>query len=253
MSSHLRAYAQRFGMRAGTALYLRTKLQRGLLEFSVPDVPHPLYMRGGTSDRSAFNEVLVKRWYDYPYPSGRSPRFIIDAGANVGFASVRFAQLYPAATIVAVEPDAANCAILQRNVASYPLVRSVRAGVWPRSGRLAIENPQDKPWSFRVREAVAGDSDVMTAVSIQDLMQAHGAATLDILKLDVEGAEYELLADSGCQAWLSRTNMMFIELHDDMKPGCSAMLERALAGHPFERVPHGSNLVLIRRPLLDPL
>jgi len=250
VSSHLSAYVQRFGLRTGPALYLQTKLRRGLLALSVPGEPHPLFLRGGSSDRSAFNEVIVKRWYDYPYPGTRAPRFIIDAGANVGFASVRFAQLYPAATIVAVEPDATNAAILRRNVAPYPQVEPVRAGVWPRSGQLAIENPHDKPWSFRVRAAVAGDTDVMAAVSIQDLMQRHGAATLDILKLDVEGAEYELLTDSGCQSWLGRTNMLFVELHDAMKPGCSAALEQALAGQAFDRVPHGSNLVLIRRPLL---
>lgn len=252
MSSHLKTYMQRFGARAGAALYFGTKLRRGPLEVRVPGVPQPLHLRGGTSDRSAFNEVFVKRWYDRPYPPPAAPRFIIDAGANVGFASVRFAQLYPQATIVAVEPDAANFAILLRNVAPYPQVRAVRAGVWPRSTQLAIENPHDKPWSFRVREARAGDADVMPAVSIQDLMQRHGAATLDLLKLDVEGAELELLADDGCHTWLSLTNMMFIELHDDFKPGCSAALQRALGAYDFERVLYGSNWVLTRRQLLAP-
>ncbi|MCC7462561.1 MAG: FkbM family methyltransferase [Gammaproteobacteria bacterium] len=250
MSSHLNMYLQRFGVSAGAALYLRTKLRRGLLEVRLPGMAHPLYLRGGTSDRSAFNEVFVKRWYDHPYPAGQAPRFIIDAGANVGFASVRLAQLYPAAVIVAVEPDATNFEILQRNITPYPQIQAVRAGLWPRTARLAIENPHDKPWSFRVREAVTGDRDVMAAVSIQDLMRQHGAMTLDLLKLDVEGAELELLSDADCHAWLARTNMIFIELHDDFKPGCEAALHRALTGQEFNRVLFGSNWVLTRPQLL---
>jgi FkbM family methyltransferase len=247
MSSHFGAYTQRFGFRQGASLYLRTKLRRGLLSVDVPGVSHPLALRGGTSDRSAFNEIFVKQWYDYPYP-GR-PRFIIDAGANVGFASVRFAQLYEDAAIVAVEPDADNFAVLEKNIEPYPRVRGIKAGIWPRTARLTIDNPDAKSWAFRVREARAEES-AFEAVSIMDLMRQHEATALDILKLDVEGAEYELLADERCHEWLERTNMVFIELHDRFKPGCSEMLERALARHVFERIPHGSNLILIRKTLL---
>lgn len=248
ISSHYPLYVRRFGLGRGTSLYLGTKLQRGVLSVDVPGVAHPLAMRGGSSDRSAFHEIFIKQWYDHPYP-GR-PRFIIDAGANVGFASVRFAQLYRDAAIVAVEPDAANFAILQKNIAPYPHVRGVQAGLWPRTARLTIENPQDKSWAFRVREAQEGES-AFAAISIAELMRQQGAATLDILKLDVEGTEYELLADAGCDEWLARTNMIFIELHDRFKPGCRQMLERALARHSFECSVEGSNLILIRKRLIE--
>jgi FkbM family methyltransferase len=246
-SSNFPAYVQRFGALAGLGLYFRTKLSRGARRIAVPGMSHPLYMRTGTSDRSAFNEVIVKRWYDHPFP-GR-PRFIIDAGANVGYASVRFAELYPNADIVAIEPDGGNFALLQQNVGPYPRVRGLRCGLWPRSSELVIENPEAKPWAFRVREARAGEQG-FAAVGIAELLAERTSPTLDILKLDIEGAELELFSDERCHAWLERTNMIFVELHDRIKAGCTEAMEKAIARHGFERKALGSNLILIRKTLL---
>jgi FkbM family methyltransferase len=246
-SSNFPAYVHRFGAFAGSRLYLRTKLRSGPRRIAVPGMAHPVLMRTGTSDRSAFNEVIVKRWYDHPYPG--QPRFIIDAGANVGYASVRFAELYPQAEIVAIEPDGENFEILQHNVAPYPKVRGLRCGLWPRTAALVIENPEAKSWAFRVREARPGESG-FPAVGIGEILAQSGAATLDILKLDIEGAELELFRDEGCHAWLARTNMIFVELHDRIKPGCTDAMEAAIARHGFDRRALGSNLILTRKKLL---
>src|SRR5690606_14526417 len=67
------AYVNRFGFTAGTSLYLGAKWRRGLMTVDLPGAP-PLVLRGGTSDRDAFNEIFVRRWYDHPYPG--TPRFI---------------------------------------------------------------------------------------------------------------------------------------------------------------------------------
>ena len=61
--SNLGAYLQRFGLLAGYGLYLSTKMKRGVRTIEIPGMAKLIYMRTGTSDRSAFNEVIVKRWY----------------------------------------------------------------------------------------------------------------------------------------------------------------------------------------------
>ena len=243
--SNLGAYLQRFGLLTGYSLYLSTKMKRGVRAVTVPGMANPVYMRTGTSDRSAFNEVIVKRWYDHPFPGGQ-PRLIIDAGANVGYASVRFAELYPDADIIAIEPDAENFELVERNIAAYPRASAMRCGVWPRSAELVIENPDAKSWAFRVREAREGESG-FAAVGLNDLLETHASRAIDILKLDVEGAEKELFEDEKCHEWLARTKMMFIELHDRIKPGCTEAMERAITPHHFWRMHHGSNLILIRQ------
>lgn len=246
--SNFGKYARRFGWRRALGLYSTVKWGRGLVDVRIPGLAAPVAVRAGTSDREALTQVFVESEYDTRYPG--LPRFIIDAGANVGYASVWFANVYPGAAIVAVEPDADNCAVLERNVAPYRGVRVVRAGVWPREASLAIENPSGKSWSFRVREAAPGERG-FPAVSIAGLLEASGLSVIDILKLDVEGTERELFSDAGCDRWLSRTNMLFVETHDRYKPGCEAALAAAVARHGFRRSQEGENVVLIRERLLE--
>lgn len=244
-SSNFPAYLARFGLFSGSMLYLRTKPKRGMRAIAVPGMAHPICMRTGTSDRSAFNEVIIKGWYDFPFPAGQ-PRLIIDAGANVGYASVRFAELYPQADIIAIEPDAENFALIERNIAPYPRVRAMRCGLWPRTAKLVIENPEAKSWAFRVREA-RPDEAGFPAIGLNDLLEQHPSRSIDLLKLDIEGAERELFEDESCHHWLARTKMIFIELHDRIKPGCTEAMEKAIAPHGFERRSLGSNLILIRQ------
>jgi FkbM family methyltransferase len=247
MASHFSAYVKRFGFGQGAALYARTKLSRGTIEVTVPGTTEPLIMRGGSSDRSVFNQVFVKGEYELLYPG--TPRFIIDAGANVGYASLRFAQQYPGVQIVAVEPDEDKCALARRNLAAFPNVRCLQSGVWTHECRLAIENPNDKPWAFKVREA-KDDEASFPAVSVESLLRESPNGVIDIFKIDVEGTERELFLDRHCDTWLSRTNMIFIELHDRFKPGCEAAMQNALARHEFTRSQLGENVVLIRKQLL---
>lgn len=59
------------------------------------------------------------------------PKFILDAGANIGLAARLFATLWPNSTIVALEPDHANFAMLQLNAAMTTTIipKEVRKGV----------------------------------------------------------------------------------------------------------------------------
>jgi FkbM family methyltransferase len=244
MASHFATYLKRYGVRQGMQLYATTKWSRGPIDVRVPGLATPLRMRAGTSDRGCFNQIFVNGEYDSPYPG--MPRLIIDAGANVGYATVRFASLYPGASIIAVEPQRDNFDLLCQNARPFPGVRTLMSGVWPRTAALVIDNPNDRPWAFRVREARPEESS-FPAVSIADLLRESGAPTLDILKLDVEGTEYDLFSDPGCHDWLDRTNMLFVETHDHQRPGCRRVLEDAIARHAFEQSQVGENLVYVRR------
>jgi FkbM family methyltransferase len=247
MGSHFAGYLSRFGVRRGVGLYARTKWSRGPIDVQIPALAHALRMRAGTSDRGCFNQIFVNGEYDTPYPG--QPRLIIDAGANVGYAAVRFASLYPDAHIVAIEPERANYTLLRENVAPYPHVETLQAGIWPVTAALTIDNPEGRPWSFRVREARAGEAS-FPAISIQEVLRRSGQSTLDILKLDVEGTEHELFAAPDCHDWIARTNMIFVETHDRIRPGVTLLLEAAMSRHPFHRTQVGENLIYLRQDLL---
>jgi hypothetical protein len=79
-------------------------------------------------------------------------------------------------------------------------------------------------------------------VSIADVMQLHGVDHIDILKMDIEGAELEVLTHHA--EWLSRVGNLLIELHDRYRPGCTAALEAALSDYDYERSTHGNTVIL---------
>jgi len=75
------------------------------------------------------------------------------------------------------------------------------------------------------------------------LMQQMGWSKLDLLKIDIEGAEREVFDDS--PRWIGVVNACMAELHDHLKPGCSDSFGRAVAG--FEgRTTKGESVVVWR-------
>lgn len=228
-----------YGFATAFSHYLRGKFGRAPYALRPPGIATSVWLRPGTSDRNMFDDVFLDREYDVE--SVDAPRTILDCGANVGYTSVFLANAFPQARIVAVEPEPSNYALLCRNIAPYRNVEALNVGVWVRSGRLSIENPQDVNSGFRLHES--GDGAIPT-LTIPDLLARYEIERIDMLKLDVEGAERELLQDPSADVWLGRTRRLVIELHERFRPGAGAALESALSRHPHRRHAKGDNLII---------
>ena len=239
----------RYGLLNGSRSFLQTLAPANAAggkryQLSLPGYRAPILARPGSSDLPTFEKVFVDQEYNFELP-GFQPRLIIDAGANVGYASLFFAHRFPAAQIISIEPEGANFQLLKANTAAYPNIRPVQAALWNRPTRLAIANPDAASWEFQVREAdpqaAAGG---LTAVTIPELIQMSGCERVSVLKLDIEGAEKDLFS-SGAAEWLGLVDLIIIELHDRYRPGCSSTFYRALAGFEFGQFPMGENLFVM--------
>ena len=115
---------------------------------------------------------------------------MIDAGAHVGFVSVLFANRYPNCKIIAIEPEASNFELLCLNTERYTNVTALNAALWFKQAALDIVNPEDDNWSYRV--AAGGDGEV-SSVTLGELIKRHSLSKIDLLKIDIEGAEKEVL------------------------------------------------------------
>jgi hypothetical protein len=71
-------------------------------------------------------------------------------------------------------------------------------------------------------------------------MKSLGVNHIDILKLDIEGAEFELF-NTGAEAWLDAVGQIVIELHDWIRPGCSKSFYSAIGSRPFLQQINGEN------------
>jgi FkbM family methyltransferase len=178
----------------------------------------PVFLRAGTNDLEVYRDVVLQN--DYELPLDSSPSVIVDAGAHIGLASIWFATKYPSASIIALEPEAGNYDTLVRNTASYPNIRPVRAALWGASAEMDVIDSGDGTWGFRVEQGAAeGGTSSLTGVTVTEVMQQFDVEHIDLLKVDIEGAEVEVFSD--CGAWIERVDRVVIELHDRFRPGCS--------------------------------
>lgn len=246
MASGLSRYTQTLGMRQGLRLYALSKYASAPFQVRVPDVPHPVWVRPRTSDRNMLSDVLLEQEYDLPLDP--PARFIIDAGANVGYTSSFLAAKHPQARIAAIEPEDSNFAQLQQNVGHLENVTPIKAGLWPREAYLYVENPDDVKSGFRMAESSEPRPDAIKATTIPALMEQFGADAIDICKIDIEGGECEIFEDPACHDWLSRTRMLIIELHDRFRPDSGKLVRAALAQHPHRCEEKGDNLIFRLQP-----
>ncbi|MEO0322225.1 MAG: FkbM family methyltransferase [Myxococcota bacterium] len=199
-----------------------------LLEVPVPGSAGHVLVRGASSDRRCYSQVFMQQEYAIDY--GFEPEVIIDGGANVGFAAVYFAERFPGARIVSVEPEESNYALLERNVAPYANVTPVRGAIWWKKETLCFRDPNAAKWSFEVEagdDAQAGDV-AIEAFTVPELLAMVGADEAGLLKLDIEGAELGLLQHA--DAWKPQVRAMVIELHEYKQAGIDAAFEAVAQG-----------------------
>ena len=212
----------RYGLFSGLLLYFKLKVFK-FKTIRVPNLRHPVVLRRNTSDLAVFEQIF---FFDiYGFDTNYVPDTIVDCGANIGLASVFFANRFPAAKIIAVEPEMSNFEILKVNTALYPNIELVNKAIWHQCTSLIIDDPGIGHHGFTTKETAKVGSATIEAITIVDLMNKYGIDSIDILKIDIEGAEMELFMYD-FDAWLPTVRCITIELHsfrDASKPFIKAI------------------------------
>jgi FkbM family methyltransferase len=187
-----------------------------------------LSLRARRRDAVPLYEQFALDVYGVGLPFGVTS--VLDLGANVGFAAVALAVRYPAARFVCVEPDAESRRLLEENLSSNGLdAEVIAAAVTGSPGRVAVEHGR-APGSDRVVPAPAGEIEGLT---VAELLDRAGWETADLMKIDVEGAEWGVFSDAA--AWAGRVRAVIGELHP-VSEASAARADALLAPHGFRRV-----------------
>jgi FkbM family methyltransferase len=190
-----------------------------------------VFLRPNTTDTSAYRQNLIAHEYEFDLPV--EPRTILDVGANIGMASIYFANRYPSAKIIAIEPEPTNFRMLEKNIAAYPGISAVRAALWPSGGEVSVVAPSGMNGSYGHWGFTVSDGTGVRAVTVPAILQEFEIATIDILKVDIEGAELELFS-ANCE-WLKHVRYVMIETHDRFRPGCAQTVHSALGAPQIEK------------------
>ncbi len=194
------------------------KAQQNYVEFTLPNYANKIYARPKTSDIEVFETVFIASRFDIKFRN-IAPNLIIDAGANIGYVSVFFANKYPSAIIYAIEPETSNYDILLQNIAGYENIRPIKAALWKDNTPLSIENPEDDKWAFRVSADQDQQKSSIESITVADILALNERSYIDIFKIDIEGAEKDLF-ETNYRSWVSKVGLYIIEFHDGFRDGC---------------------------------
>ena len=202
-------------------------------------------IRMNTTDKHVFSEVFLEKAYDLGFLN-LHPHTIIDGGANIGYASIFFTITYPQARIFAVEPEESNFEMLLRNVRFYRNIIPIHAALWHREEELQILDTGAGKWAFQTVKSTKGKkSDKVNVLTVDRLMDLGKIDTVDIFKMDIEGAEKELFS-ANYEKWLEKTNVIIIELHDRFRDGCTEELNNATRSYKFSREERKGHVILFK-------
>jgi FkbM family methyltransferase len=164
----------------------------------------------------------------YAFPPKETPLFL--------------ASLFPRAIVIAIEADLGNYELLVRNTRDNQRICTIHGAVWHRSEAVVIANEQDDPWTFQVKSA-HGESTIK-GLTLSSIISECGFEKIDLLKLDMEGAEREVFEAAG--DWISKTDVI-VELHERFRPGCEAAFLNAARRFRFEITQRNTYNIVVQR------
>jgi FkbM family methyltransferase len=183
-------------------------------------------MLSDASQLEVVRNVFVDEEYRLPTDDG-PVRTIVDLGSHVGVSVLWFRAQYPDAEIVAVEPHPETFRRLQANVGHLPRVHLVQAAVGSTDGPRALF-ASDESWAASLLPQPALDRvGQVTCRRLDGLLVELGLESIDVLKVDIEGAEHEVLSTF---AGLARVRTLVCEYHRELNGLDAFSFIRSLEG-----------------------
>jgi FkbM family methyltransferase len=141
---------------------------------------------------------------------------VLDIGANIGISSLYLASIFPTAEVHAFEPEPANCEMLAENAKAVPRIHVHPFALGGDDGELTLYH-SDEAVNFGGFSAhpLGIDAERSQRVPLRHAgrcIAELGLKSVDVIKIDTEGAEWEILTAMG-EAMLSGVQLIMGELH----------------------------------------
>jgi FkbM family methyltransferase len=182
---------------------------------------HAVLCRPGSTDIAVLDATFRKR-YHLPPPGLKPLTRILDLGSNIGCTMAHFAARFPEATVCGIELDESNVELCRKNIAMFgPRCSVIHAAVWKNSGEVAYDGKAE--WGYRVSGAGRA---VVRSYTVEDLLGLLQWRAVDFVKMDIEGAEKEVLSPPA--PWLEQVRVLKVEIHEPYSvEECAASLAQA--------------------------
>jgi len=179
-----------------------------------------VWYRPGTTDPYLIYQILLKegKKSEYFIQQDINPETILDIGGNIGITSLYFANRYPSAKIIAFEPVPSNFAVLSKNIAPYPNITGLPIALGKEKGILEMYCSDDPAnnggFSFFETGCDVGRKVSVEVKEINGVLSEHNIKKIDLIKIDTEGAEYDILTSLD-ENILGSVKWIIGELHEN--------------------------------------
>lgn len=207
-------------------------------------------------DWGPVDQVLLGREYGFAESllQGCPQPRIVDLGANIGAFALAMFDMNPSATIYSVEASPKVFEMLQRNRRANPGLdwHIFHFAMWISTGQVRFQPGKD---SGAVDTVSQDGPEILNSISLQQFLDDHVPGNIDLLKMDIDGAEEGVLSSSG--ETLKRVEQMVLQIHpgvvDVERVYCLLQEEFNFLYRVPDTVPPNPLIVATRKPQGPPL
>lgn len=185
-------------------------------------------LRTGTSDLGTLLST-VQGWHLPDYPI-RLDAVILDLGCNVGLTLIDFATRYPGARVVGVEMDEDNYRLALANTRHLARVEVIHGAIATHDGTVSYDASKDTD-SFSITHSPSSGAKQRSvpAFTLPTLRARLRLEQIDFIKVDIEGAERQVLAEQLLPGSLDGVDQIAVEIHGP----CTDVVRSALEASGF--------------------
>jgi len=208
----------RFGLKFAPIFYRQHTDQSTIIQH-INDTTR-MKIRVNTFDKQAIYEVWRLKEYETEHFVIDPSDVIIDIGAHIGTFSVWAAQKAVSGRVISFEPDPENYALLEENKDLNHLtnLHTVNSAVSETRGQVRLFTSDYHNMTHSFFEEGTRVNTLVDTVSLADILQEYGLEKVHYLKIDAEGAEYQIILNTPASV-LRRIDKIFIEYHDYLNHG----------------------------------
>jgi len=163
-----------------------------------------------------FYEIFFKN--EYYFKSKDSEPIILDAGSSIGMSVIFFKWLYPNSRITAFEPDKETFDILSKNIVvnNFEKVQAHNLALSDKEGEVDFykdnKNPGMLSMSMFSKRLPTSEKSMVQS----DLFSKYVGEKVDFVKMDIEGAEFEVLDDLCLTKKIKNIKEIIVEFHHNI-------------------------------------
>jgi FkbM family methyltransferase len=158
-----------------------------------------IYFRDGTHDTTIINENLNPNnpKPEYLFPNIKDAKVVFDVGGNIGITALVMAMRYPDAVVYTFEPELQNFQIMKKNIQGIDNIKAFNFGLFSKTCEMKLKLPYcaDNPAAFSLFDLTTTKKEevIVDIRSVSEFIQSEHISRIDAIKIDCEGAEYDIL------------------------------------------------------------